>query len=321
MRWFGKYVLGCMGRLLSLFLVIPFILRLYNYLFEHSSGILTRFLVRFVQLPDVSTVWKIKLLNGKSVFTAIEQGNIKTVQFALSYKWHSPALNMTEKLLNAYYPVDVPWIDVGSNLGLRSLLSLSEHRPVFFIEPNEEVNKLNIDRCRLNNFDNYVFYPVGASDKKGSIEFTIDTSTYCSTIEEGYLTEDIVVDYTEIISIDTLDNLFADKISLYRTACIKIDVEGHELKVLAGSKNVLSAWVPTLIVEVNERDEHLAEFLDVLLVRGYQVFEIGEFSGKYFKPVVQDQFGNFEQIAFNDFLAVHDKELLVALSPYIVMSF
>lgn len=249
--------------------------------------------------------------------TKIDKNNLKTGQFALSYKWHSPSLNFTEKLLNNYYPTDIPWIDVGANLGLRSLLSLSENRPVFFIEPNKEVNLLNIDRCELNNFKNYKLFEVGASDKKGTIAFTIDKSSYNSTIEKNSLSEDIV-DHQEFIQIDTIDNLFATHIKSFKTACIKIDVEGHELKVLDGGKNTISTWSPTLVIEVNKRGEHLSEFIDFFSNFNYEIFEIGEFGKKYFKQVVKCSSHDYSQIRFNDFLVVKDANLLNMFAKYAV---
>jgi FkbM family methyltransferase len=316
MRKFSKSVLKYIGRCISWFITHPFFFKQYNCLFENSSRCIIRLFVKYIHLPEQKNTWKIILLNGKSILTTIDPDNVKTTQFALSYKWHSPSLNFTEKILNKYYPIDIPWIDIGSNLGLRSLLALSENRAVYFIEPNTEVNRLNIERCELNNFKNYTLFDVGASDKKGSIEFTVDKSSYCSTIERDFLSGDVVVDHQEIIRIDTLDNLFVNQINTLKTACIKIDVEGHELKVLDGAQNILSVLLPTLIIEVNERGEHLSEFIDLLSGYGYQVFEIGEFGRKYFKKVVRSQSEHYSQIRFNDFLAVNDKALLNILSSY-----
>lgn len=311
-------LLGLLGGIISWLIQSEKLFRFYNFIFEHSPYLIVRIFVKFVSLPNKDNIWVINLLNGEKIKTNIYSGNIKTSQFALSYKWHSPSLNFTEKILNEYYPIDIPWIDVGANLGLRSLLSLSEKRPVYFIEPNIEVNKLNIERCKLNSFKNYFLLDVGASDKNGTIEFTVDKSSYCSTIEKDTLSEDIVIDHQEIIQINTLDNLFVKQIHSYKTACIKIDVEGHELKVLDGAKNILLSWSPTLIIEVNERGEHLSQFLQFLYDYGYQVFEIGTFGGKYFKPVVHSMSEDYSQIRFNDFLVVKDKTLLTILSPYIL---
>jgi FkbM family methyltransferase len=313
-----KVILKYIGSCISWFLWNPFFFKQYNCLFEHSPRGIIRFFVKYISLPDANNIWKIELLNGKSVLTKIDKCNAKTAQFALSYKWHSPSLNFTEKILNEYYPIDVPSIDVGANMGLRSLLSLSENRHVYFIEPNAEVNKLNIERCKLNNFKNYTLFDVGASDRKGTIEFTIDESSYCSTIEKDTLSEDVAIDHQEIIHIDTLDNLFVNQINTFKTAFIKIDVEGHELKVLAGARSILTVWMPTLIIEVNERGDHLSEFIDILSGYGYQVFEVGEFGKKYFKKVTQGQSDDYSQIQFNDFLVINDSALLTMLSPYIV---
>src|ERR1035437_8986826 len=212
MKSLYNFVLKHIGLLLSWSIQNRYLFKMYNFIYEYSPHFIVRLLVRYVNLPAKDNMWKIELLNSKSVLTSITADNAKTAQFALSYKWHSQSLNFTEKLLNDFYPIDIPWIDVGANLGLRSLLSLSENRSVYFIEPNSEVNKLNIERCKLNSFTNYTLFDVGASNKKGTIEFIVDASSYCSTIEKDTLSEDVVIDHQEIIRINTLDNLFADRI-------------------------------------------------------------------------------------------------------------
>jgi hypothetical protein len=55
-----------------------------------------------------------------------------------------------------------------------------------------------------------------------------------------------------------------------RPTLIKIDVEGHELEVLAGARALLGRFSPVLIIEVND-----AEGLEHVLGEiGYQAFEL-----------------------------------------------
>lgn len=295
-----------------------FVFKVFNIIYEHSPYRLVKIMVKYIKLPDKENYWYIKLVNGRKVKTKICANDIKTAQFAVSYKWHSPSLNFTEKLINDYYNLNIPWIDVGSNLGLRSLLALSAKRPVFFIEPNSELNKVNIERCKLNDFNNFKLFELGASDRSGSIEFAIDKSSYNSSIETDLLPEESI-DHREIIKIDTIDHIFQKLFDTIETAYIKVDVEGHELHVIEGAKTFIKLLSPTMIIEVNEKGNHFAEFVSIFKGFGYDIFEIGEFGKRvYFKKITDGLSLDRTSIINNDFLAIKDKRLLNSITRYAV---
>jgi FkbM family methyltransferase len=307
-----KYI----GLAIGWFIQSRYLFRIYNYIFEYAPDCVVRLLVRYVKLPEKDNLWKIVLLNGKKVSTRIYANNIKTTQFALSYKWHSPPLNFTEKLLNHYYSSEIPWVDVGANLGIRSLLSLAEKRHVVFIEPNSELNKLNIERCKLNGFDNFELFEMGASNISGIKEFTIDKSSYNSTLEVNLVSEDSI-DHKEFIKVDTLDNILQPFLESSITACIKIDVEGHELHVIEGARKLISKLSPTIIIEVNQKAYHLLNFIRIFHDLGYEIFEIGKFSRDvYYKKVVKDHSLNYSDILYNDFITMNDKALINIFEKY-----
>ena len=316
MKDYIKIILKYFGLIISWFLQNQFFFIIYNSIYENSPYVFIKFFAKYVRLPERDIFWTIRLLNRKKIRTKIYANNIKTAQFALSYKWHSPALNFTENLLNKYYPNDIPWLDVGSNLGLRSLISLSEKRPVFFFEPNSELNKLNVDRCHLNGFENYKVFELGASDSKGLVEFAIDNTSYNSTIEAHLLAEDSI-DHLENIKTDTIDNLYKVNFNAIKGACIKIDVEGHELHVVQGAKTLISSLSPTMIIEVNEKGDHFLKFVDIMKEYGYNIFEIGDFGkGIYYKRIFEDQPINQAEIFNNDFLTIKDDALLKIIRKY-----
>ena len=307
-----------LGMFFTKLLHLNIFFRFYNFIYEHSSYAIIRIFVKFIGLPDKDNNWTIFLPNGKKVLTKIQKGNLKTRQFALSYKWHSPSINFTEQMLNQFYGKNIPWIDLGANLGLRSLLTLSENKQVFFIEPNRELNEINKERCELNNFRNYTFLEIGASNKTGELEFVIDNSSYCSTIETNVVDERNI-ERIEKIKINTLDNLFKDKFSSFNTAYIKIDVEGHELKVIEGAKEFISVLSPTMIIEVNTKTSHFLEFQKILEPYNYQIYEIYNFgSKKYFKLINESQKANNQVLKSNDFLCVKDKQLIDTINKFAV---
>lgn len=311
-----RFLLRLFGKLFSQFLNLRLIFRFYNYCYERLPYSIVHILGKYVSLPDKDSFWKIVLINKKYVYAKMIKDNLKTFHFALAYKWHSPALNFTEKILNDYYENDIPWIDVGANLGLRSLLSLSVGRPVYFIEPNKELNEINVERCKLNGFKNFKALEIGASDRKEEVEFYIDKSSYNSSIEvKAFDKKDL--ERKVVIKINTLDNLFKENFNEWECACIKIDVEGHELKVIEGAKEFIVALAPTIIIEVNKKDNHFSVFLNTMQGFGYTVYEIGNFgANKYYRKVKKEDKVLLESIKFNDFLAVKDKILESQLSKY-----
>lgn len=290
------------------------ITNIYNGVFERAPQLLVKAFVRFVGLPDRDLLWNIRLNNGKEVKTKVYRNNAKTGQFALSYRWHSPSLNFTEKLLSDHTAKTHSWIDVGANLGIRSLLALSEQRPVYMLEPNKELNDLNRERCDLNGFKNFEIMETGVSDKKGVAEFYIDESSYNSSLHVGIL-ETNVLNRKETISLDSLDNLFGDLNEA--PACIKIDVEGHEIQVIEGANNLIEKWHPPMIVEVNTNSNNYTAFKDQMKRFGYSLYQIHSYeSGIYFDRIDMSRSASGDRIDSNDFLAVKDETLEKKVSQY-----
>lgn len=308
-----------LGSIISLILCEKPLFKLYNFFFEHSPYPLIKIFVRFIDLPNVNSKWLIYLPNNKQIITKIYKDDIKSKNFALSYKWHSPALNFSEYLLINYYNIHVPWIDIGANLGLRSLLALSEYRPVYFIEPNKELNEINYERCRLNKFINFTFIECGVSDKIGEAVFYIDNTSYNSSIEPG-IVSDNSIDRVEKIRIDTIDNIFKNIFNKLETAILKIDVEGHELNVLRGANDFISQLFPTIIIEVNEKGEHFLNFIKIMKIYNYQLYEIAYYkSNKYYKKIDQSLINCESIINSNDFIAVKDPNLIRIIDEYSVV--
>jgi len=314
-----KFQLKIFGALISYPLKLKIILKLYNQLYERLPFFIIKQLVKYVdiKIPWENFFWKIILLNKKHIVTKMIKNDIKTWEFALAYKGHSPSLNFTEKILNEYYSKEVPWVDVGANLGLRSLLALSEGRPVFFIEPNQEVNQINIERCKLNEFSNYHLLEYGASNNKDKVEFFIDTTSYKSSINGNNDNDNTHLARKEIIYIDSLDNLLREYSQNWETVCIKIDTEGHELNVIDGLKGIINSFSPTMIVEVDTKDQNLQIFCKKMWDLGYEIYEIrNSYRKKYFNKITKDTIFCNKTFA-NDFLLIKDQSLQLIIESYI----
>jgi FkbM family methyltransferase len=312
--YFGK----CFSFVVNPLLYSRLLLKFYNVIFNLAGPLWIRFFIRYITLPPKIFLWNIRLANEKICKTIITKNNPLLQQFALSYRWHSPNINLLELLINNCLPKRAPWIDIGSNLGLRYLLPLSDGRYVYFIEPNKEVNKLNKERCILNSYTTYTFIEVGVSDQTGYAEFYYDKTSYNSSLEKSILENDkIIFDRKEKIRIDTIDNIFREKLNDINAAYIKIDVEGHELNVIKGASRFISKILPSMIIEVNEKGDHFNQFIKLLSAYRYKIFEISDYQKGKFLSEVRKNSRNGYDVSNINFLVTKDENLLQHIRPFI----
>ena len=69
------------------------------------------------------------------------------------------------------------------------------------------------------------------------------------------------------VKLDDVNDLNLDDLSL-----IKIDVEGHELEVIAGMINIIKKYLPIIIVEI--RKDNLENIKNLLFPLNYQLKKI-----------------------------------------------
>jgi FkbM family methyltransferase len=98
---------------------------------------------------------------------------------------------------------------------------------------------------------------------------TVDTR---STLELN--SEDLKLGFEKIaIETTTLDDLLLNQKNI-RVSLIKIDVEGHETKVILGAINLLKTQKPFLIIEIESRHHKgdVREVFDLLISLNYGIF-------------------------------------------------
>lgn len=146
---------------------------------------------------------------------------------------------------------DSVFIDIGANKGLYSFYSeeiISKSNIIAF-EPVPQLAKM-----LRKLFPSATIVQKGLSDEKGeaTLKIPIHPEKYLldtrSTLEDD--PSDSSMSFKEVsIDITTLDDYISSN-KLEDISLIKIDVEGHEMKVLSGAKNVLINKRPNLIVEI-----------------------------------------------------------------------
>lgn len=123
-------------------------------------------------------------------------------------------------------------VDIGANLGYYVLLEgkLTKGK-IYGIEPNPKSIEYLKKSIRLNGYKNITLFNQGVNDSKKILPFYISKKWNWSRFDNPG--EDIVE--TKNILTDNLDNMFRDK----KIDLIRMDVEGYELNILRGIKNIM----------------------------------------------------------------------------------
>ncbi len=300
----------------NLILFRPF-MALFNYCYERAPYNIVVYLFRHVVIPNKDFNWTIRLDNKNKVLTPIRKNRPNTQYFGMTYRWHDPSLNKIETVLLDYLPHDAIWIDCGANLGLRALAPLSTRMKVYMIEPNNETNAQNIERCKLNNFSNYELLTFGVSNTDTEKTFYIDSSTYLSSLNRENIDEKNIVS-AQTIQVRKLDTLFREQINAKVKAHIKIDVEGHEKEVLEGAENLINTLSPSFLIEINTKGDHIKTVFEMLRNKGYKIYEKSEqIVDSKFLRVCPDDTTNYN-FTSNDFLFVRDEALIKRFETFII---
>jgi len=193
---------------------------------------------------------------------------------------------------------DSLFIDVGSNKGVYSFFSekiISENNIIAF----EPVPKLAAMLKGL--FPKAIIIEKALSDHKGKavLNIPIHTENYLldtrSTLEEE---SPELLNKFEKITVETITlDEFIKSNKIENITLIKIDVEGHELKLLKGSENTLIKNHPFLIIEIeliNHKDnlntifqyiDHLEYLIFYLEIKSHSLIQVYNSDGELLVPL------------------------------------
>ena len=164
-------------------------------------------------------------------------------------------------------------LDIGAHRGIYSYWMSKAVGPqgsVFAFEPQPEcVAHLKKVKTEFG-LTNLEIIPEGLSEDSGTMPLWREyPESGSSSMEFSAKAKD--GDYEAIAaSVTTLDNFFLSK--NIHPALIKCDVEGHELAVFLGGKNLLEKYHPDILFECHDRqaqEGHVFAFLEDLGYRGY----------------------------------------------------
>ncbi|MBO6563633.1 MAG: FkbM family methyltransferase [Pseudomonadales bacterium] len=158
-------------------------------------------------------------------------------------------------------------IDVGANIGNHALFFSSRFQKVIAFEPNPTAALFLRGNLRLNNSRNVLVYEYGLSnqDRKAHLEIREHNNLGSAAVSEHDGTE---------ITLRTLDGTCDNELADFDVCLIKVDVEGHELAVLQGAKNLISTQKPIMMFEVAKKhgSDGADEIFYFLREQGYKGF-------------------------------------------------
>jgi len=194
-------------------------------------------------------------------------------------------------------------IDVGVYRGVHSYEMAKYSKNVHSFEPNPVIFK-ELNRYLPSIIKNINLYNYALSDKteKKILKIplrnpNINKSNYEEYYKMGLATiheKNIIENFDEFeINCKKLDEFyFNNKISF-----IKVDVEGHEIQVIDGAKNLIKKFNPNLMIEIEEKHSrnNLNESISHICSFGYKAYCLIDK-----KLVLLDNINNYTQ--FNNFI-------------------
>ncbi|MGF1573576.1 MAG: FkbM family methyltransferase [Sumerlaeia bacterium] len=144
------------------------------------------------------------------------------------------------------------YVDIGANLGCFCVLAADAVGPtgsIYAFEPNRDnFRLLQRNKQSIGKNAKMEAYKAGLSSKTGTAELSIGPFSTYHSLEKKFEHGG-----TETVKITTLDH-WAKAKNIERIDLMKIDVEGHELSVLAGAKKTLaSGIVQALVLECRDQ--------------------------------------------------------------------
>lgn len=220
----------------------------------------------------------------KSIIGAIESNN-----------GHYEQNNM--ELLKKIIKPDSICLDIGANIGVISLCMsfLAPHGRVFAFEPSYHNFTYLMRNIVQNDTFNIIPVNLGLFDKECSVDFSyVEEVAGCSFISDTGVKEGL----SEKIKCISLD-AWVDVVGIDRINFVKMDVEGSEIKALAGAMETIKKFKPDLLIEFNptpmkrffnENPAQLFEILQKIFDRIYLV------SDRESKLIVIDNFHQLEHM-------------------------
>jgi FkbM family methyltransferase len=188
-------------------------------------------------------------------------------------------------------------VDLGANAGLLSMVASRAVGPegrVYSFEPSAREFARLKRHVEANRLHNVRAIRCAVSDRMGVLPLRVAQRPHAgqNTIGASFGYDGVLLDRVETVEATTLD-AFVERERLESVDLIKMDVEGSELRVLAGAENLLRNFRPAMIVEVVEpalsaSGAASTAVIDAIRTAGYAVLSIDARTGGLVSQEVGD---------------------------------
>jgi len=184
-----------------------------------------------------------------------------------SWRFNKPFEPLTHKFLMRNAEESDIFLDIGAHVGIYSIKLASKVSKVIALEPEPKNYGFLYKNVFANNLRSKVIpLPIAASDKDGYSDLCVKISSGAHTLEDSLNCRRKVKIIT--LRVDTLLRI----LKIDNVDIVKIDVEGHETRVINGMYRLLSSNSPrVLVIEISKKNLYL---LKMLVELGYNVVKL-----------------------------------------------
>jgi FkbM family methyltransferase len=201
-------------------------------------------------------------------------------------------------------------IDVGANMGVHTIPLAKElarqGRRMLSFEPQPVIFQQLCANLALNGLMNVLALPYACGSTSGVVSFA--PPDYANQGNFGGIAMSAQGGISAVMTAPchTLDEIVQEA----QVTLIKIDVEGFELEVLKGAKNVLNHFHPVLYVE-NDRPDKSAALIQWLMDNGYRLWwhTPALYNPKNFRENAENIFANI--LSYNMICVHHGSNVTV----------
>ena len=187
-----------------------------------------------------------------------------------------------EELLLQHLRSNADFFDVGAHLGYYSLWCAPRVRRVHAFEPDPRNHAWLASN--VGSLEGALIVHEAISSEVGEVTLLQDESSAQSRVEFGPRSAAV---RAVTVPCTTLDAYWT-RVGQPSVCAIKIDVEGHEIPVLQGGRQLVAACRPTILLETEPA--HLLELHAWCDAAGYSVYAaVRETSGMKLAPLVNQQ--------------------------------
>jgi FkbM family methyltransferase len=183
----------------------------------------------------------------------LDHGNMSTVEAQACY-------NVVKHINDAVI------VDVGSNIGTFTtwMARAFPMGKIYAFEPQREIFQMLCGNVAINNFYNVYAYNMALGSMSSKVEYREPDYFEPTDFGTFSLLKQQETGNTTVIDLTTLDS-FVEDYKISKIDLLKIDVEGMDLDVLKGSKQVIEKFSPVIFIECTDQNiKTMVDFVENL---------------------------------------------------------